>query len=170
MMQNTRSNDRWLWLILGVFAGVAIASVWPHETLRAASADRNQKFAMITTPVGGGNEGVFVLDFLTGRLTGATLGRSRAGTEFINFYARSVAEDFEIAGGGEPYFAISGGVAEIQGKGGAQWGASAIYVAELNSGKVAAYAIPFRVSQTPQAPVPLVPLASYPFRTQNVAQ
>lgn len=170
-MTGTRSNDRFVWLVLGLLAGVAIASVWPHEPVQASSADRNQKFAMITTPIGGGYEGVFILDFLTGRLTGAVLGRVRnGGTEFINFYARNVAEDFEVAGNGEAHYAISGGVAEIQGKGGIQWGNSAIYVSEMNSGKVAAYAVPFKISQIPLPPVPLVPLATYPFRTQNVAQ
>lgn len=169
-MSTMRLYERWAWLSVGVLVGLAIASIWPHEPVAAASADRNQKFAMITTPCGGGNEAVFVLDFLTGRLTGACLGRSRNGTEFINFYARNVAEDFEVAGGNDPYYAISGGIAEIQGKGGAQWGSSAVYVSELNSGIVAAYAIPYRLSQTPTPAVPLVPLAKYPFRTQNVAQ
>lgn len=167
-MKEQRSNDRFVWLVLGLLAGLAIASVWPHEPVQASATDRNQKFAMITTPVGGGYEGIFILDFLTGRLTGAVLGRTRNGTEFTNFYARNVAEDFEVTG--EANYAITGGFAEIQAKGGLQWGNSAIYVAEMNSGKVAAYAIPFKVTQVPIPPVPLAPLAQYPFRTQNVAQ
>ena len=170
-MVSLRLHERWAWLCLGLLAGISIASIWPHEPVAASSADRNQKFAMITTPCGAGNEAVFVLDFLTGRLTGACVGRTKSGsTDFINFYARNVAEDFKVAGGNEPYYAISGGLAEIQGRGGAQWGGSAVYVAELNSGGVIAYAMPYRVSQTPLPAVPLVILGQFPFRAQNVQQ
>jgi hypothetical protein len=172
-----RSDRKLVWLTLGFAAGLAMASIWPHEPLQAASSDRNEKFAIITAPVTaggglvGGSEAVFVVDFLTGRLSGARLSRTRrSGTAFINFYFRNLAEDFQVNAGGEPYYAVTAGAAEIQSQGGAQWGQSALYVAELNSGKVGAYAIPFTVSQTPQPPVPLVPIDTFPFREQNVTQ
>ena len=169
MLQN-RQGGRLSWLALGMLAGVAIASIWPHEPLRAASSDRNQKFAMITCHVGNGNEGVFVLDFLTGRLTGACVGKVQGVTQFQYFYLRNVAEDFQVAGQGEAYYAISAGQVDIQARGNAQFGSSAIYVAELNSGKVGAYAIPFRIAQQKVAPVPLTPIGDFPFREANVAQ
>ena len=172
-----RSDRKLVWLTLGFAAGLAMASIWPHEPMQAASSDRNEKFAIITVPVNtgagivAGGEAVFVVDFLTGRLTGARLGRTRrSGTAFINFYYRNLAEDFQVNAGGDPFYAVSEGAAEIQGQGGAQWGQSALYVAELNSGKVGAYAIPFSVSQTPQKPVPLFPIDTFPFREQNVTQ
>ena len=158
------------WMALGLVAGMAIASLWPHEPLRAESADRNQKFAMITCHVGNGNEGVFVLDFLTGRLVGACLGKIQGATQFQYFYLRNVAEDFKVAGQGEPYYAISAGQVDIQARGNAQFGASAIYIAELNSGKVGAYAIPFKITQQKGAPVALIPIGDFPFRDANVAQ
>lgn len=168
-MKVARQDGRFLWLVLGLLAGVAVSSLWPHEPVRANTADRNQKFALITTLVGQGNEGVFVLDFLTGRLTGACLGKGRGGvTEFMNFYFRNVAEDFGAGGGGEPYYAVSAGSADLQARGAAQFGASAIYVAELNSGKIGAYAIPYRISQTKTPPMPLVPIGEFPFREANV--
>jgi len=168
-MKVARQDGRFVWLVLGLLAGVAVSSLWPHEPVRASSADRNQKFALITTHVGQGYEGVFVLDFLTGRLTGACLGKGRGGvTEFMNFYFRNVAEDFNVGGGGEPYYAISGGNAELQSRGKVQFGNSAIYVAELNSGKVGAYAIPYGITNVKAPPVPLIPIGDFPFREANV--
>ncbi len=174
-----RSDRKLVWLTLGFAAGLAMASIWPHEPLQAASSDRNEKFAIITTPVGSGigagigsgSEAVFVVDFLTGRLTGARLSRTRnSGTAFINFYYRNLAEDFQVNAGGDAFYAVTEGLAEIQGQRGTQWAQSALYVAELNSGKVAAYAIPYTVAQTPQDPVPLFPIGTFPFREQNVTQ
>ena len=113
-MSQDRQGSRFGWLMLGLVAGIGIASFWPHEPLRAMSSDRNQKFAMMTTPVGNGNEGVFVLDFLTGRLVGACLGKAQGGvTQFQYFYFRNVAEDFQAAGQGETYYSISGGQVAI---------------------------------------------------------
>lgn len=172
-----RSDRKLVWLTLGFAAGLTMASIWPHEPLQAASSDRNEKFAIITVPVGQGlgiaanSEAVFVLDFLTGRLTGARLSRTRtSGSAFINFYYRNLAEDFQVNAGGEPYYAMTAGAAEIQGQRGTQWAQSALYVAELNSGKVGAFAIPFSVSQTPLPPVALTPIDTFPFREQNVTQ
>lgn len=168
-MKFARQDGRFVWLVLGLVAGIAISSLWPHEPLRASSADRNQKFALITTPIGIGNEGVFVLDFLTGRLTGACLGKGKGGvTEFMNYYFRNVAEDFNVGGGGEPHYAISAGIADLQARGSAQFGASAVYVAELNSGRVGAYAVPYRITQTKVAPLALAPIDNFPFREANV--
>lgn len=167
-MKFPRQEGRFLWLMLGMLVGIAVSQLWPHEPVRAASSDRNQKFGLITTLVGQGNEGVFVLDFLTGRLTGACLGKGRGGvTEFMNFYFRNVAEDFQV-GDKETHYAVSAGLADLQARGGAQFGASAIYVAELNSGKIGAYAIPYRISQQVTPPVPLIPIGTFPFREAKV--
>lgn len=164
-----KSNDRrWQWLLAGFVAGAALMSVWPHEPLSADQSDRNEKFALMTAPVAIGSEAVFILDTLTGRLTGGALGRTKNGTAFTNFYFRNLAEDFGATG--ETHYAISAGVAEIQNRGGAQWGASAVYVAELNSGTVAAYAIPYRITQTPTPPVPLFPIDKFPFREVTVKE
>ncbi|MBI1311850.1 hypothetical protein GC176_11205 [bacterium] len=166
-----RSDRKLVWLALGFVAGLAMATIWPHEPLQAVSSDRNEKFAIITTPVALDSEAVFVVDFLTGRLTGALLGRARgSGTAFINFYYRNLAEDFNVTAGGEPYYAVTAGGATIQGSAGSQWGQTALYIAELNSGRVGAYAIPYRISQVPTPPVPLFPIDNFPFREQNVTQ
>ena len=164
-------DRRIVWLLTGLVVGIGLASIWPHEPLEAAAgSDRNEKFALVTAQLGIGVEGVYVLDFLTGRLTGAALSRSRNGTSFVHFYYRNVAEDFQVAGSATPYYAVTSGFADILNRGGAQWGDSAIYVAELNSGQVKAYAVPYRITQVVQNPVPLVPLAQFPFREATVTE
>ncbi len=165
-----RSDRKLVWLTLGFAVGIVMSSIWPHEPLHAASSDRNEKFALISAPVAPGSDAVFVVDFLTGRLTGASMSRTRSGTAYTNHYYRNLAEDFKVTAGGEPHYAITAGAAEIPSRGGAQWGISALHVAELNSGKVASYGIPYRNSQTPNPPVPLIPLDSFPFREANVTQ
>lgn len=168
-MTTYRTQNRAVWLTIGLVAGLAIATLWPHEPLSAGSSDRSEKFAIITAPVAVGAEAVFVLDFLTGRLTGASLNRTRQGTAFVQFYFRNLTDDFNL-GGGDPNFAITAGFAELQNRGGAQWGSNAIYVAELNSGMVRAYAVPYRVTQVKQPAVGLFPVDQFPFREQNVTE
>ncbi|MFP6765798.1 MAG: hypothetical protein VB858_19360 [Planctomycetaceae bacterium] len=165
-----KKDRRIVWILAGMMAGIGLASIWPHEELSAATSDRNEKFAVVTAHLGLSAEGVFVLDFLTGRLTGACLNRTRNGTAFVHYYFRNAAEDFQVAGSATPYYAITSGAAEIQNRGGAQWGQSAIYIAELNSGQVQAYAVPYRITQVPQAPVPLIPVAAFPFRERTVTE
>ena len=125
---------------------------------------------MITAPVTGATEAVFVIDYLTGRLTGALMNRTRKGTVFVNFYYRNLAEDFKVGASGTPYYAVSSGFAEIPNSGGSQWGSSALYVAELTSGRVNAYAIPYSITQNVLPPVPLVPIDTFPFREATVTQ
>lgn len=169
-MSAHRNSHKWVWLITGLVAGISIASMWPHEPLSAATADRNDKFALITCPVTVDSEAVFVLDFLTGRLTGALMNRTRTGAGFLNFYYRNLAEDFKVGASGEPYYAIATGRAEIPSRGGAQWGTNVLFVAELTSGKVGGYAIPFQITQVPKPPVPLFPVDSFPFREATVTE
>ena len=161
-MSVRRTNYKWVWLATGLVVGMSIASIWPHEPLSAATTDRNEKFGLITVPVTLVSEAVFVIDYLTGRLSGAMLQRTRGGTAFVNFYYRNLS--------GEPYYAISSGFAEIPNTGGNQWGRSALYVAELTSGKVGAYAIPYQITQRTLPPQPLTPIESFPLREATVTQ
>jgi hypothetical protein len=169
-MSSHRRNLKWLWLTTGLVAGISIASIWPHEPLAAATSDRNEKFGLITCPVTVGADAVFVVDYLTGRLTGALMSRTRNGAAFVNFYYRNLAEDFKVGASGEPYYAVASGRAEIPNRGSSQWGNSALYVAELTSGKVAGYAVPYRITQVPADPVMLIPIDHFPFREATVTQ
>jgi len=80
-VNDMKTGQRYLWLMAGVMIGLAVSWFWPQEPLHAGSSDRDDKFAMLTVPVKDVQlagvrdhlEGVFVLDFLTGKLRGAVL-------------------------------------------------------------------------------------------------
>ena len=153
----------WGWLLVGFAAGLAVSSFWPNEPGFAAATDRSDKFAITTVRVDGDTEAVFVLDFLTGRLQGAVF--NQQSNMFVAYYYRNVARDFKISPDVEARYAIISGLGALQSRGQAQFGASALYIAELSSGRVNAYAIPYQVWNRPlPKPLPLVPMGTFSFR------
>ena len=152
----------WLWLTAGIVVGLGIAAVWPQRPLTAATSDRNEKFGMCTVYCIEGLEAVFVLDYLTGRLTGACL--SKQGNQFVQYYEANVGIDLNVRGT-KPQYAMTPGLATIRASANSQPAASVIYVAEMTTGKVACYGIPFRLpnAKNPVA-TKLVPIDFYPFR------
>lgn len=160
-MQKQIGNSRVVWLGAGLIAGLCIAYFWPHEPVAAASNDRASKFGMLTTPIGDA-EGVYVLDYLTGRISGAVM-NTRTG-KFGVFYTRVIAADFGINPKTTPQYAFVGGRALMAGRG-ATPAASVIYIAELNSGKVIAYGMKYTTPRgRVRVPQMLTPLDAFPFR------
>ena len=157
-------DHRMVWLAVGVIAGMAIASYWPHEPARAAATDRNTKFALATTPVSilDTVEGVFVLDFLTGRLTGAVL-NAKVG-KFGHAYYRNVAADFQVDPKAEPNYAIICGRAQLPRQGRLSMATGVVYIAELTSGRVNAYGFAYNESNRAVPPAEMIPLDTFPFR------
>jgi hypothetical protein len=147
---------------LGLVAGLVISYVWPHEHAAATVGDRNDKFAVVTAAIDATNfvEGIFVLDFLTGQLRGSALNPS-AGA-FTVLYARNVAADFNVNANRPGTYALVSGRTNLTTTGGAQLGASCIYVAELTSGKVIAYSFP--VGARGGATLPMAPVDGFQFR------
>ena len=164
----TRRLNGWLFLAAGLLLGVGIAALWPHQPLTAASSDRNEKFGMCTVMMTEHLEAVFVLDFLTGRLTGACLGLQ--GNGFVQAFFADVAADLGVRAG-KPQYAMVSGLATIRGTPAAQPAASVIYVAELTTGIVGCYGIPFRLPNTKNlTPIKLLPLDQYKFREALVGE
>ncbi len=162
-MINRTSESRMLWLVVGLLAGLCISYFWPHEPVVASATDRNEKFAMATCYVTNTLEAVFVLDFLTGRLTGSVL--NRQGNVLVARYTRNVAEDFDVNPEVKPTYTMVCGRAQIQGRGGNQYGDSMIYIGELSSGQVIAYAIPYKQFNRKQTqPIPLQKAVNFQFR------
>ena len=153
----------WLWLAAGTVLGLGIAALWPQRPLTAATSDRNEKFGMCTVYVAENLEAVFVLDFLTGRLTGACLGK-QGNQGFVQSFVADVANDLKVKAN-KPQYAMVPGLAQIRATPGQQPAASVIYVAELTTGKLGCYGIPFRLpnSKNP-VPLKLEPIDSFPFR------
>lgn len=163
-----RVNDRRLALLgIGLVAGLCLAYVWPHEKAQAVATDRDDRFAVCTVETQtsfGQPEAVFVLDFLTGRLSGAMLNQQSAS--FTNFWYRNVAADFNLkpSAAAKAKYCIIPGNAYLTSGGGATVSTGVIYVGELTSGKVVCYSFAVRNSKTPLPPVPLEPIAFFPFR------
>jgi hypothetical protein len=164
-MRNPFSDSRRVWLVVGLLAGLAIANFWPHEQAYAVATDRDAQFALCTLQVSiiDPIEGVFVLDFLTGSLKGAVINRTTG--MFTAYYFRNLAADFGIDPKLEPHYAMVGGQAQLPAAGGGLTPASSlIYIGELTSGKVIAYAFPWRESPAPNPPIPVEPVANFQFR------
>ena len=160
--------SRIFWLTTGLLAGLCISYFWPHEPVAAASNDRDAKFGIMTTPVGINVEGVFVLDYLTGRLTGAVLDTNTG--KFNQTYFRSVAADFRVDPKAKPHYAFVGGRAPLSGRGRVSPAISVIYVAELSSGLVRAYGINYKISRLKSRVQAFVPLDVFPFREATVRE
>jgi hypothetical protein len=166
MLRKLRQN-RLVWLAFGLLAGLVIGGALPDTPLHAVATDRIETFAMATGPVDDDIEAVFFLDFLTGNLRAVVLGRQGKG--FTAFYEyNAVFSDLGIDPNKTPKFMMVTGVANLRRGGGAvQPSRAIVYVAEVTSGKMAAYAIPWSSQMYATGRVirqPLIPLAVTPFR------
>lgn len=140
-MFHALSHSRTAWLAIGLIAGLVLGGLWPDTPLHAVATDRNETFAMASVPLDADVEAVFFLDFLTGNLRGRVLNRVGA---FTIFYEHNVMQDLQIAAGKNPRFLMVTGTANLQRRGGSmQLGQSVLYVGEVTTGNVAAYAIPW---------------------------
>ena len=170
-VQPNISGDRrrqlnWLCLGTGVLLGLGIAALWPQRPLTADCTDRNEKFAMCTATVQENLEGVFVLDFLTGRLRGSCL-HPQSGTEFVALFEADVGTDLGVKAA-KPQYAMVPGYAKIRANAALQPAASVLYVAELSTGRVGCYAIPLKLPNKPN-PVPqlLLPMPNAQFQFRD---
>ena len=166
-MQPRGSERRLVWMGLGLVAGLCLAYCWPHETAQAVATDRDDRFAVCTVETQtsfGQPEAVFVLDFLTGRLTGAML--NQQSFLFTNVWGRNVAADFQLkaSAANKAKYCIIPGNAYLTSANGATMSTGVIYVGEMTSGKVIAYSFAVRNSKVPLEPTLLQPVAFFPFR------
>lgn len=171
-MNQRVTDQRFMWVFVGLIAGVTISYFWPSEpALARGAADRDGggKFAIITVPtqsLGAQPDAVFMLDFTTGRLIGAALNPQNG--KFTQRYARTLAADFKLSPDVEPRFVIATGQLNLAGGGGgsppAQGG---IYIAELNSGLCNLYGFPYRTTARDAGVQPVSLLSQFPFRERN---
>ena len=155
---------------LGIGIGLgAVAGRWQAATpalpvVHAMTAQANETFAVCTTPLttglGGGAEGFFVLDFLTGDLSGGLL--SPATGTFGVVYRHNVLNDlgFQPGQAKDPRFLLVAGQAELPRRGRMAMAPSVLYVTDCSSGATVAYGIPFGPQQgvAAGAALPLLPL------------
>jgi hypothetical protein len=139
---------RWMVaVVVGLLGGLALSGFWPHTPLYAVATDRIDTFGMATGPVDAEVEAVYLLDFLTGDLKAVVLGK-QPGT-WTGFFEINVANDMGIDSRQNPKFMLVTGLCNLRRGGGTrlQPSSAMCYVAEVTSGKVAAYTIPWSPSQ-----------------------
>lgn len=162
----TSRRTPWLILALGITLGAGLMLLNPGQPLKASSANSNDKFSMTTVPVSTvpfDTEAVFVLDHLTGVLSGSVLNSQTGG--FSHIYRHNVAADFQLnPATPEPKYSLVGGAATMRAGGGNQPANGVVYVAELTSGGVIAYGFAVPRGRGGPAPIPMVRIDGFPFR------
>jgi hypothetical protein len=146
----------------GAISMAAVAYLIPQKSAQAPVVSENDKFSMITVPIleTGNIDGVFVLNHLTGVLAGGVLNEQTS--TFTHRYVHNVAADFQSAAK-SPKYAIVTGPVNLRGSGNAQPAYGVIYIAELSSGAVIAYAIPRPSNQNARQELPLARLDFFQF-------
>ena len=143
-MLQKMTNPSAVWLLTGLVLGLGIALFMQGQPVQATATDHADDFSIATGHVTADLEAVYLLDFKTGSLLGSVMNKQTG--EFQNFYKRELAADFDLKGKVKPKFLMVTG---------AMQSARAqvpiyhvLYVAELNSGKLAAYAMPYKGEQS----------------------
>jgi len=164
-------RNRRLWFPVGLVIGVVIGGLMPHTPLHAVATDTSDSFAIATGPVDSDVEAIYFLDFLTGDLRAAVLGSQNG--RFTAFYNYNVLNDLGVDPSKKPRYLMVTGIADLRRAGGTQVRPSraVVYVAEVTTGKVAAYAIPWSQASHARNKLirqPLIPLDVAPFRTATI--
>lgn len=131
-------------------AGAAVGAIAlrPEPTrVFAATAVADEAFAACTAPIDDGIEGLFLLDFETGDLTGGVLNRTT--TKFSTGYRCNVLKDLGFKAGKVkgPKFLLTTGLADFAGNAGTNMARSVLYVTDAATGVTVAYAIPWNGQQ-----------------------
>ncbi|MFM7520931.1 MAG: hypothetical protein ACKO9B_10730 [Planctomycetota bacterium] len=133
--------------LAGFAAGVAVAAVAWFEpvrripTVQAASSLAEGSFATCTVPLDG-FEGLFLLDFETGDLSGGIL--APATGKFTGLYKVNVLKDlgFKPGQAKNPKFLLVSGIANVTRLGPLTLSPSALFVTDSATGTTVAYGIP----------------------------
>lgn len=166
-----KSESRVIWVAVGLAAGVCMTYFWPHEPALSAASDRSSKFGMATCHVSGGLgvagdvEGVFVLDYYTGRLSGGVLDQKNG--KFTSVFFRNVAADFQVDPKAEPNYAMVTGKMPLNASKRQAMAQGVVYVGELTSGRINAYGFPYNIARGPEGPMEMMPLDTYSFREKQ---
>jgi hypothetical protein len=152
--------------ILGLAAGIVVTAVGiagyslgmlntsqsnqnvPPAMLNAMGATHGETIAMATGPMDD-CEALYVLDYLTGDLQCWVI-ESRTG-KFNSLFKYNVTADLAVEQGKKPDYVMVTGSAGFRGGGIANnLGSSVCYVADGNTGNVAAYAVPWNSAASSQ--------------------
>jgi hypothetical protein len=172
MSRTFRISHRWFaaglfgGLVCGLVGGAILANLWPESPVHASATDRINTFAVATGAVDEDVEAVFFLDFLTGDLRAAVINKNNH--KFMAFFEENVLDELGVDPAKNPKFMMVTGVANLRRGSGVQPGRCVVYVAEVTTGTVVAYGIPWApgwANLTQPLRRPLVPLDMTRFRT-----
>src|SRR5262249_3403110 len=137
-MQQTMNYKRLGWVSLGVLIGALLSVFMPAQPLHAVATHGQEGFALATGLLDNSVEGVYFLDGLTGVLKGAALNINTYS--FTSVFETNVINDLKLDVAKSPKFLMVTGLAELR-RGPSQFqpGQAVIYIAEVNSGILAAY-------------------------------
>ncbi len=143
--------------------------VSPLAQLQASAAANSDSMAIATGPIGEESEGIFFLDFNTGDLQ-CLVYYPRAGYFGARYFGNVLPQ---LGGGGRnsQYLMVTGTALQRSTTGGAQPGASLVYVTDVTNGTFAAYAVPWdRTAETANRPQTgtLVPVGAGPIRNYQL--
>ncbi len=162
------------WMLVGLAGGVVIglnlAGWWPQVPLHAVATHGQDNFAICTTPMDEDVEAIFVLDDVTGDLKGSVLNVQTR--RFNTLFEYNVLRDLSMPDAKNARYRIVSGVANIrQNVAAGQMARSVLYVAEVTSGQIVCYGMPW-VPGRASAMVPykgtLIPLDRWKYRTAEV--
>lgn len=167
-------NSKLAWLALGLVVGLSVglnlAGLWPQVPLHAVATHGQDNFAICTAPMDEDIEGVFILDNLTGDLKGSVMNIQMR--RFNTLYEYNVLHDLPTANVKNPHYRIVSGVANIrQNVSAGQMARSVLYVAEVTTGQVVVYGMPWvpgRASSMVPFKGGLIPLDRWQYRTTPI--
>ncbi len=143
-MRYVSFRNRFLFPALTLLLGLCLGGIFPHTPIHAVATDRTESFLAATGMVDSDVEAIYLLDCLTGDLRAAVLGKARGGFTAIFVYPGvKLMQDFGLDPSKNPKFLMVTGLADLRSGSQNAFGAAVVYVVELSSGKIAAYAIPW---------------------------
>lgn len=157
-MDRARQNPRGLtWMpggrawacavaVAGLGAVVAVSRHFEPRPALAAGVAVEDSFAVCTAPVGDGMEGLFMLDFETGDVSGGVLNQNTA--KFTVGYRYNVLKDLGFKPGKvkSPKFLMVPGQVNLLGPNANKLAQSVLYVTDASTGVTVAYGVPWATS------------------------
>jgi hypothetical protein len=151
MMQ---SRGTWLaiGLAVGLVVGLNLGGYWPQVPIHAHATHGQDNFAICTGTIDPEIEAVYLLDYVTGDLKAAVL--SINTRMFNTYYSYNISKDFSPNGIKNPRYLMVSGFADMRRSVAVPIGQGVIYIAEMTSGQVACYGLPWSPGrQSSNAPV-----------------
>jgi hypothetical protein len=137
-------QNRWLWMTLGVVAGVLGALIYLGQSKPVyASGDRFEDYVMCTGPVAiaprSHTDGVWLLDYRSGKLLGTVIDRNVG--KIVGWAEVDLTTEFGIPPRQNVHFLMTTGSIAL--------GQAALYVAETTTGKFGVYTMAPRTDGQP---------------------